>query len=46
MAYATYATMPITYSLALQWFIYGIIEYLIYGIILAMVFGMKSSSTQ
>ena len=46
MAYATYATMPITYSLALQWFIYGIIEYLIYGIILALVFGMKGSSSQ
>ena len=44
MAYATYATMPITYSLALQWFLYGIIEYLIYGMILATVFGMKGSA--
>jgi len=44
MAYATYATMPITYSLALQWFIYGIIEYIIYGVILAAVYGMKGSA--
>ena len=42
MAYATYATMPITYSLALQWFIYGIIEYVIYGVILAAVYGTKA----
>jgi len=39
MAYATYATMPITYSLALQWFLYGIVEYVIYGIILSAVYG-------
>ena len=45
MAYATYATMPITYSLALQWFIYGIIEYIIYGVILAAVHGMKGSAS-
>ena len=44
MAYATYATMPITYSLALQWFIYGIIEYIIYGVILASVYSMKGSA--
>ena len=44
MAYVTYATMPITYSLALQWFLYGIIQYLIYGIVLATVYGMKGSA--
>jgi hypothetical protein len=39
MAYASYAMYPMPYSLALTWFICGIIEYLIYGAIVAMVFG-------
>ena len=41
MAYGTYAMIAIPYSLALQWFIYGIIEYVIAGMVLAMVYGMK-----
>ena len=41
MAYGTYATTPITYALALQWFIYGFIEYVIIGIVLAMIFGKQ-----
>ncbi len=43
-AYATYAMIAIPYSLALQWFIYGIIEYVIYGIALALVFGKKAQA--
>jgi hypothetical protein len=39
MAYSTYATQPITYALALQWFIYGFIEYVIIGIVLSLIFG-------
>jgi len=42
MAYATYAMIAIPYSMALQWFIYGVIEYVIYGIALALVFGKKA----
>lgn len=42
MAYATYAMIAIPYSMALQWFIYGVIEYVIYGIALALVFGKKT----
>lgn len=42
MAYGTYASFPIPYSLALQWFIYGIIQYIIAGAVLAQVYGMKS----
>ena len=42
MAYATYAMIAIPYSLALQWFIYGVIEYVIYGIALALVFRKKA----
>lgn len=41
MAYGSYAMINIPYSLALRWFIYGIIEYIIYGVVLAMVYGMK-----
>jgi hypothetical protein len=46
MAYATYATMPITYSLALQWFIYGVIEYVLAGVAAALVFGKQAMVTQ
>jgi hypothetical protein len=42
MAYGTYAMIAIPYSLALQWFIYGVIEYVIYGIALALVFRKKA----
>ncbi|MBI4430070.1 MAG: hypothetical protein HY562_13235 [Ignavibacteriales bacterium] len=38
MAYGTYASIAIPYSLALQWFLYGIVEYVIAGVVLAMVF--------
>jgi hypothetical protein len=46
MAYASYAMYPMPYSLALQWFIYGIITYLILGVILALVFSKKSSEAK
>jgi hypothetical protein len=45
MAYDSYASYPLPYSLALQWFIYGMIQYIILGAIVAMVYG-KSGSTQ
>jgi hypothetical protein len=41
MAYGTYAMIAIPYSLALQWFIYGVIEYVIMGIVVSLVFGRK-----
>lgn len=37
--YAVYATMPITYALALQWFLYAVIGYIIAGIVVSLVFG-------
>ncbi|HEY9166007.1 MAG TPA: hypothetical protein VIS48_07595 [Candidatus Kryptonia bacterium] len=43
MAYGTYAMVAIPYSLALQWFIYGIIEYIIAGVALSYVFKEKSA---
>jgi len=44
MAYASYAMMPIPYSLALQWFIYSTLEYMIAGIVLALIFGPKEQA--
>jgi len=38
-AYDSYASYPIPYSLALQWFLYGVIEYVILGVVVAMVYG-------
>ena len=43
MAYGTYSMVAIPYSLALQWFLYGVAEYVIGGIILALVFGKKAA---
>ncbi len=41
MAYATYATSPITYSLAMQWFLYGMIASVARGVVLSLLFGKK-----
>lgn len=43
MAYATYASMPIPYHFALQWFIYGLIEYVILGVVLSLIYGKQAS---
>lgn len=43
MAYGSYASMPIPYSLALQWFLYTIAQYVICGIALAIVFKPKTA---
>ena len=40
-AYGTYAMVAIPYSLALQWFIYGVLEYVIAGVVLSFIFGKK-----
>lgn len=40
-AYGNYAVLPIPYLLAVQWFIYGTIEYIIAGMVLAMIFRSK-----
>lgn len=45
MAYGSFAMIKIPYSLALQWFIYGVIEYVVYGVILAMVYGKQAMVT-
>lgn len=44
MGYGTYASMPVPYSLALQWFLYGLVEYIICGVALALVFKPKEQA--
>ena len=41
MAYDTYAEMPIPYVLALQWFLYGCLQYIVMGVVTAVLFGSK-----
>ena len=41
MAYDSFAVYPIPYSLALQWFFYGVIQYVILGYVAAIVYGKK-----
>ncbi|HEY6951175.1 MAG TPA: hypothetical protein VI758_02140 [Bacteroidota bacterium] len=43
-AYGSYAMIAIPYSLALQWFVYGVLEYVIAGAVLAFVFKQKSGA--
>jgi len=38
-AYDSYASYPIPYGLALQWFITGVVQYVILGALVAMVYG-------
>ncbi|MGB2869402.1 MAG: hypothetical protein WBD36_13185 [Bacteroidota bacterium] len=42
-AYGTYAMIAIPYTLALEWFLYGVVEYMIAGMVLAMVFSSGKS---
>ena len=44
MAYDSYATYPLPYSLALQWFIYGLVQYIILGVVVAWVFGKQKEA--
>lgn len=44
MAYGTYGMVSIPYSMALQWFLYGVVEYVVGGVILAMVFEKKEAT--
>lgn len=45
MGYGSYASMPIPYSLALQWFLYTIAEFILCGIALSIVFKPKAAAT-
>lgn len=43
MAYGTFAVMPVPYSLAFQWFIYGLLTNIICGVVLSFIFKTKSA---
>lgn len=45
MAYGAFVSYPIPYSLALQWFLYGTLEFIIAGVVLSLIFGMKPKET-
>ncbi len=44
MAYGTYTMIAIPYSLALKWFLLGIVQYIIMGIVVAAVYGKKKTA--
>ena len=44
-AYSTYAMIAMPYSIAFQWFIYGMIQYIIYGILVSLIYGKKSQES-
>jgi hypothetical protein len=46
MAYGTYGSMPIPYSLALKWFLFGLLEYMILGAVVAAVYGKVANVTR
>jgi hypothetical protein len=43
-AYGMYGSMNLPYYFALQWFLYGLIEYVICGIVLSLIFGNKQAA--
>ena len=43
-AYQSYAFVPMPYSLALKWFIFGMIESLILGVVAALVYKPASAA--
>jgi len=45
MAYATYATQPIPYTMAMQWFIYGLIECVVIGAVMAQLYQTKAAGS-
>jgi len=45
MAYVTYATQPIPYTMALQWFIYGLIVCVVIGAVMAQLYQTKAVSS-
>ena len=44
MAYGSYAMYSIPYSLAMSWFIYGLVEHLAAGAVTALVYGKKDAA--
>ena len=45
MAYGMYGTMPFPYSLALQWFLYGLAMNIVIGVVAALVYKPKAAAS-
>ena len=41
-AYGSYMSFNIPYSLALQWFLYSMVEFILFGLVLALVFRQQN----
>lgn len=46
MAYGTYGSMPIPYTLALKWFLFGLFGWVVLGIVVAAVYGRQGPVTR
>jgi hypothetical protein len=46
MAYSTYAMIPLPYPVAVQWLIYGLIQYIIMGILVSLIYGKQQPVTR
>ena len=44
MAYDSYASWPMPYTIALRWFLATVVQYVILGVIVASVYGKKSGA--
>lgn len=44
MAYGSYAMIAIPYSLAMQWFLFGMVEYVVAGVVVSLVYGKKEGA--
>ena len=44
MAYGTYGSMTIPYTLALQWFLYGLVMNIVIGIVAALLYKPKAAA--
>jgi len=44
-AFSSYALYPIPYTLALKWFVFGMIEFIIYGLLVAVIYKPKRDTT-
>ncbi len=45
MAYGTYAVLPIPYSLAFQWFVYGTAQCILLGVVVALIWGRLADAS-
>jgi hypothetical protein len=43
-AYGSYAVYPIPYSLAFQWFVFGLVQAVIFGIAVAIIYKPKPTT--